>query len=64
MKALACKDIVPNCDYIAKGDTTKEILKNIEEHIRHKHRKFWLVIKNIPEPDMEKKVIDKIEEAP
>jgi predicted small metal-binding protein len=63
MKALACKDVVANCEYVAKGDTTKEIFKNIVEHIRDKHHKFWLSIKNIPESDMEKEIIDKIKEA-
>lgn len=63
MKALACKDIVVNCDYITKGDTTKEIFKNISEHIRDKHRKFWFVIKNTPESEIEKEIINKIKEV-
>ncbi len=62
MKAITCRDII-SCDFITKGDTTKEIYKNIAEHVKYKHRKFWYLIKNIPELDMEKEIVNKIKEV-
>jgi len=37
MKALSCKDIGVDCDFIAKGMTADEVLKKAAEHAKKEH---------------------------
>ena len=36
-KVLHCSDVVPNCDYIAKGESEQEVLQQAAEHARTAH---------------------------
>ncbi len=36
-KELRCGDIMPGCDYVAKGETEQEIMTQAAEHARDKH---------------------------
>ena len=36
-KALHCNDVVPNCEYVARGDSEQEVLQQAAEHARTAH---------------------------
>ncbi|MGH7556749.1 MAG: DUF1059 domain-containing protein [Gemmatimonadota bacterium] len=36
-KELRCGDIMPGCDWVAKGETEQEIMAQATEHAREKH---------------------------
>jgi predicted small metal-binding protein len=36
-KVLHCNDLVPNCDYVAKGESEQEVLQQAAEHARTAH---------------------------
>ncbi|MGH7572156.1 MAG: DUF1059 domain-containing protein [Gemmatimonadota bacterium] len=36
-KELRCDDVMPGCDYVAKGETEQEIMAQAAEHAREKH---------------------------
>jgi predicted small metal-binding protein len=36
-KVLHCSDVVPNCDYVAKGESEQEVLQQAAEHARTAH---------------------------
>ncbi len=37
-KMLRCSDIVPGCNYVARGDTREEVFTRASEHVRLKHQ--------------------------
>jgi predicted small metal-binding protein len=36
-KELRCNDIMPGCDFVARGETEQEIMAKAAEHAREKH---------------------------
>lgn len=36
-KTLHCDDIMPGCDYVAKGDSESDVLRQAAEHARTVH---------------------------
>ena len=36
-KTMRCADVVGSCDFVARGDTEQEILKQASEHARSAH---------------------------
>lgn len=36
-KVLRCADVVGNCDFVARGDSEQEILRQASEHARSAH---------------------------
>jgi predicted small metal-binding protein len=36
-KVLHCNDVVPNCEYVARGDSEQEVLQQASEHARTAH---------------------------
>ena len=36
-KVLHCNDVVPNCEYVARGDSEQEVLQQAAEHARTAH---------------------------
>jgi predicted small metal-binding protein len=36
-KVLHCNDVVPNCEYVARGDSDQEVLQQAAEHARTTH---------------------------
>jgi predicted small metal-binding protein len=36
-KTLHCADLMPGCDYVAKGDSDQEVLRQAAEHARTVH---------------------------
>jgi predicted small metal-binding protein len=36
-KTLHCADLMPGCDYIAKGDSEQDVLQQAAEHARTVH---------------------------
>lgn len=36
-KRLSCGDIVPGCDYVARGENEDEIMAQVAEHARTAH---------------------------
>ena len=37
-KVLHCRNIVPGCDYVARGETREEVFTRESEHVRLKHQ--------------------------
>lgn len=37
-KILRCNDVVPGCEYVARGETNEEVFTRAAEHVRLKHR--------------------------
>jgi predicted small metal-binding protein len=38
MYKLQCKNLgTPECDYVAKGETSEEVVRNMKEHARSTH---------------------------
>jgi len=55
-KVLSCRDAGVDCDFVARGETVEEILKQCVEHGRKAHD-----MKEIPK-DLEKKIRSLIRE--
>lgn len=36
-KTLRCKDVGPDCDFVAHGETEEEIMEQVAEHARTEH---------------------------
>ena len=36
-KTLHCADVMPGCDYVAKGDSDQDVLQQAAEHARTVH---------------------------
>ncbi|HXY49748.1 MAG TPA: DUF1059 domain-containing protein [Terriglobales bacterium] len=36
-KTLHCADLMPGCDYVAKGDSEQDVLQQAAEHARTVH---------------------------
>jgi predicted small metal-binding protein len=36
-KELHCGDVVPGCEFVARGDSEQEILEQASEHAREQH---------------------------
>ena len=36
-KVLHCNDVVPDCEYVARGDSEQEVLQQAAEHARTAH---------------------------
>ena len=36
-KTLHCADLMPGCDYVAKGDSDQDVLRQAAEHARTVH---------------------------
>lgn len=36
-KAMRCGDVVPGCDFVARGDTEDEVMGQVAEHARSAH---------------------------
>jgi predicted small metal-binding protein len=36
-KVLHCNDVVPNCEYVARGDSDQEVLQQAAKHARTAH---------------------------
>jgi predicted small metal-binding protein len=36
-KVLRCADLIPGCDYVARGESETEILQQAAEHARNVH---------------------------
>jgi len=62
MKSLACKDLGIRCEYVAKGDTTNEVIGNASEHLGRSHPKSWFKMKNKSQFEMEAEIMPKIKE--
>ena len=37
-KILRCSDVVPGCDYVARGETYEEVFTRAFEHVKLKHK--------------------------
>ena len=37
MKKVECNDLVPGCDYVAKGATEDEVMADVARHAREDH---------------------------
>ncbi|MBT3142098.1 DUF1059 domain-containing protein [Phaeobacter gallaeciensis] len=37
IKVLKCKDLMPGCDFIAKGETTQDVLQQAAIHAKEVH---------------------------
>jgi predicted small metal-binding protein len=38
MKDFHCRDLDLNCEFVAKGDGTEEVLERTERHLKEAHR--------------------------
>lgn len=36
-KTMSCRDVGPDCDFVAEGETDEEIMKQVTEHARTEH---------------------------
>ncbi|MFZ0212905.1 MAG: DUF1059 domain-containing protein [Candidatus Acidiferrales bacterium] len=36
-KTLRCTDVIPGCDFVARGETDEEVIARAAEHVRAKH---------------------------
>jgi predicted small metal-binding protein len=50
MKALACRDVGVDCDFVAQGETEQEVMEKTRQHARQDHG-----FANIP-PELEDKL--------
>jgi predicted small metal-binding protein len=37
-KVLHCNDVVPNCDFVARGESDQDVLQQAVEHARTVHQ--------------------------
>jgi predicted small metal-binding protein len=36
-KSLRCTDLIPGCDFVARGETEDEVVARAVEHVRTRH---------------------------
>ncbi|MEW6209231.1 MAG: DUF1059 domain-containing protein [Acidobacteriota bacterium] len=36
-KTLCCRDVGPDCDFVARGETEEEIMSQVAQHAREAH---------------------------
>ncbi len=36
-KSLSCKDVGPECDFVARGETEEEIMGQVAQHAKEAH---------------------------
>jgi predicted small metal-binding protein len=36
-KTMCCRDVGPDCDFVARGETEEEIMKQVAEHAASAH---------------------------
>lgn len=36
-KVMKCADVVPGCDYVARGNSEEEVLKSAAQHAKEDH---------------------------
>ena len=36
-KSMCCKDVGPECDFVARGETEEEVMGQVAEHARTAH---------------------------
>lgn len=36
-KSMSCRDVGPDCDFVARGETEEEIMSQVAEHARGVH---------------------------
>ena len=55
MKKLACRDVGIDCDFVAEGETTEEVLQKGMEHAKTSH--------NMTDADMTPEMMEKVKAA-
>ncbi len=50
---LACRDFESSCTYVARGDTEKELIANMEKHAKKVH---GYTDEQLKDPEMIKKI--------
>ncbi|MGB6876279.1 MAG: DUF1059 domain-containing protein [Candidatus Acidiferrales bacterium] len=56
-KLLHCSDVVPGCDFVARGVNENEIIMRITQHARSAHNVSWMT------PDLLKRVLAAIRDG-
>ncbi|MBX9579151.1 MAG: DUF1059 domain-containing protein [Gemmataceae bacterium] len=36
-KTMSCRDVGPDCDFVARGETEAEVMRQVAEHARTAH---------------------------
>lgn len=36
-KTMSCKDVGPDCDFVARGESEEEVMSQVAAHARDKH---------------------------
>lgn len=36
-KTMSCRDVGPDCDFVAEGETEEEVMAQVAEHARTEH---------------------------
>lgn len=53
MSTVSCRDVGKDCDYICKGETEEEVMKNAEQHaIQDHHYK----LEDFMNPELQQKI--------
>lgn len=63
MKTFACKDLGMNCDFVAKGETEEDVLKQAIEHGQTTHKsEMDEMAKTMSPEEIEKEIREKIKD--
>ncbi len=54
MLTVSCRDVGMDCDYICKGETEEEIMKNAEQHAVQDHH---YKAEDIMTPELQQKIV-------
>lgn len=59
---VSCRDMGVSCDFVAKGETIDEIVKQVKDHAMDKHPEKWEEMKNMSDEEMKKMIESKVKE--
>jgi predicted small metal-binding protein len=60
MLTVSCRDVGMDCDYVRKGETEQEIMKNAEKHAVEDHH---YKLEEIMTPELQEKIKSRIERS-
>ena len=63
MKTLACRDMGVDCDFVAQGETEKEVMDKAMEHVKAVHPEKAEEMKAMSQQETESAMMAKMKDA-
>lgn len=58
MKQLSCKALGADCDFVAKGQTDEDVIRQVQEHAKTDHPDEWTQMQKMSNEEKNKMMKD------